>query len=153
MTAAAEFNIYYDAEAARTVLRSPATKTLVPLDVSRRVILTFEHFNRFPAEGTSPAAAFLRRLLPYSFRAHHQYLGIEGIALREVVALAAVARPALFRTEPMAVDVETRGELSRGSTIFDRRGIPRWQTNIDVASEVDQQGVLDYVTEILKFAG
>lgn len=152
VTAAAEFNMYFDPESARTVLRSPATKTLVPIDVSRRAILTFEHFNRFPSERASPAARFLRRLLPYSFRAHHQYLGVEGIPLHQIVALAAVSRPSLFRTEPMAVDVETRGELCRGATVFDRRGIPGWQTNIEVVSDFDSQSVLDYVSDMLRHA-
>src|SRR5262249_13887048 len=37
ITAAAEFNVYCDAEAARDVFRSPVTKTLVPIDVSGRI--------------------------------------------------------------------------------------------------------------------
>jgi inosine-uridine nucleoside N-ribohydrolase len=152
VTAAAEMNMYLDPDAAHTVLRSPATKTLIPLDVSRRVVMTFEHFNRFPSAESSRIAAILQRLLPYSFRAHHQYLGLEGMPLREVAALASITRPSLFRTEPMAVDVEVNGTLTRGMTVFDRRGIPRWQSNIEVVTEVDTQGVLDYMTEIISRA-
>ena len=152
VTAAAEFNMFADADAARSVLLSPATKTLVPLDISRKVILTFEHLNRLPGPHDSRVGAFLHRILPYSFRAHHQYLGVEGIPLREVVAVASISRPELFQTELMAIDVETRGELTRGATVFDRRGIRRWQTNIEVVTEVDSQGVLDYLFDVLHAA-
>ena len=52
----------------------------------------------------------------------------------------------------MAMEIEARGEVTRGMTVFDRRGVPQWQTNIDVLTEVDVQGVLDYVNTILKRA-
>lgn len=149
ITAAAEFNMYLDPEAARTVFRSSESKTIVPLDVTSKVILTFEHFNRI-AESNCCAGKFLAKLLPFSFRAHHQFLGMEGVLLREVTALAAISRPALFHTERMAVDIETRGELTRGATVFDRRRlVPQAPSNVSVATEVDAQGVLDYVMEVL----
>ena len=149
VTAAAEFNMYANPEAARTVLRSPATKTLVPLDVSSRAVLTFEQFDRLPSSRMSPIGRFLGELLPFALRAHHEHLGVEGIRLHEMVALSAIARPNLFRSEPMAIDVETRGELTCGMTVFDRRGVQHWQTNIDVLCEVDVQGVLDYFNRIV----
>ncbi len=152
VTAAAEFNMYANPEAARTVLCSPATKTLVPLDICQKVVLTFEQYGRVKPAEDSPVGQLLERLLPFAFRAHHQYLGLEGVALNELVALAALSQPRLFNSQAMAVDVETSGELTRGMTVFDRRGIPNWQTNIDVLTEVDAQGVLDYFSRILRSA-
>jgi len=146
VSAVAEFNVHSNPPAARTVLRSPATKMLVPLD------LTFEHFNRLPTDET-PAGRFLGELLPFAFRAYHESLGIEGICLHEVVALASLSRPRLFQSEPMAIDVELSGELTRGMTVFDRRGVRQWQTNIDVLREVDTQGVLDYFIQTIHKAG
>jgi inosine-uridine nucleoside N-ribohydrolase len=149
ITAAAEMNIYLNPEAARMVLASPEAKTLVPLDVTNRVVMTYEQFQRISDAGI-PAAAFLRKLLPFSFRAHHQFLGMEGIWLREVVALAAVARPSLFRMQPLEVDVETHGELTRGMTVFERRPQHQTRASANVAVEVDAQGVIDYVTQLLR---
>jgi inosine-uridine nucleoside N-ribohydrolase len=150
VTAAAEFNVFADPEAARHVLVSPATKTLVPLDVTNRFVLTWDQFDRLKSNAAEKVAGLLDRLLPFAFRAHHQYLGVEGVVLNELVALAALARPRLFEQTPMAVDVETSGELTRGMTVFDRRGIPRWQTNIDVAVDADVQGVADYLADVLR---
>lgn len=149
VTAAAEANIYLNPEAARSVLASPEAKTLVPLDTTNAAMITFENFNRL-AIGTSRAAAFLQKLLPFYFRAHHQFLGVEGIWLREVVALAAVTRPGLFRVEPMPVDVEVQGDLTRGMTVFDRRPHLAGKANAVVALEVDAQGVVDYMTQLLR---
>lgn len=149
ITPAAEFNIYANPSAARTVLLSPATKTLVPLDASSSVVLTFESFNRLIGNKTTPLAEFLGKVLPYAFRAHHEQLGLEGFRLHDVTALAAISRPELMQTEAMSLDIETRGELTRGMTVFDRRGIDQWQANIDVVRQVDAQGVLDYFTQVL----
>jgi inosine-uridine nucleoside N-ribohydrolase len=148
-TPVAETNIYLDPEAARTVLGSPEVKTLVPLDATNAAVITFENFNRISV-GQSRGALFLQQLLPFYFRAHHQFLGMEGIRLREVVALAHVARPSLFRIQPLEVDVEIRGELTRGMTVFDRRTPSSGKTNASVLAEVDSQGVLDYMTALLR---
>lgn len=148
VTAAAEFNVFLNPEAARNVLRGPERKMLIPLDVTNKVTLTFEHFNRLQ-ESSSRGARFLQRLLPYAFRAHHQYLGMEGILLREVVALAAVAQPQLFKSRRMSLDIETSGDLTRGMTVFDRRPFLAGDPNIEVATDVEAQGVLDYLLKVL----
>lgn len=149
----AEFNIYSDPEAAQFVLRSPATKTLVPLDVSRQLVFGFEHYDRLPTDPTTGLGRVLSSLLPFALRSHHQHLGLEGLRLSEVVALAFVARPDLFTRGAMAIDVETEGNLTRGMTVFDRRGIPKWRNNIDVLRQVEAQGVLDYMTDVIKRGG
>ncbi|MGV2335584.1 MAG UNVERIFIED_CONTAM: nucleoside hydrolase [Planctomycetaceae bacterium] len=46
VTAAAEFNIWSDPQAARSVLRSPVGKILVPLDIMHGPGLTFEDIDR-----------------------------------------------------------------------------------------------------------
>jgi inosine-uridine nucleoside N-ribohydrolase len=150
-TAAAEFNIHCNPQAARDVLLSPATKTLVPLDVSNRVTLTLEQLSGCLKRSTR-TGELLHRLLPYAFRAQHQFLGVEALPVRELVAVAAVSRPQLFKSQRMVVDVETRGELTRGVTVVDRRRYPELQPNIDVLTDVDVQGVLDYLDECLRTA-
>ncbi|MFQ5731681.1 MAG: nucleoside hydrolase, partial [Planctomycetaceae bacterium] len=152
VTATAEFNIFADPEAARNVLLSPAPKTLIPLEVARSPVLTFDLFDRLFDTPTGPLSDFLARLLPFALRAHHQHLGLEGVPLSEVAALFAITMSNRCIMERMAVDVETSGELTRGMTVFDRRGTPQWQTNIDVVRELDPQSVLDYFSGIVRRA-
>lgn len=150
VTATSEFNIYANPEAARTVLRFPATKTLVPLDVSNRAVLDYQRFDRLSNEENRPISQLFREILPSAFRAQHQHFGIEGIRLNEVVALASIVHPRLFERQPMSVDIETSGELTRGMTVFDRRDVDSWQTNIEVIEDVDVQGILDYFTRLTR---
>lgn len=152
VTPAAEFNIYQDPVSARVVLRSPVTKTLVPLDVTRQVDLTLDFLDELPGEATR-VGRFLRQILPFIFRAYHQRLGQESIHLHDCVALAAVVEPDLFEFTELAGDVETQGELTLGATVFDRRRNPQWRPNMDVAMAIDVERVSAYFTHALILAG
>ena len=149
ITASAEGNIYADPESARLILTSSIHKTLIPLDVASQLVLTFSDMDRLPHESGSRVSGVLDQLLPFALRAARRHLGLEGIELREVAALAALTRPQLFTRKVMAIDIETQGELTRGMTVFDRRGVRQWQGNIDVVHAIDADKVLDYFTGVL----
>jgi len=151
ITPAAEFNIYCDPRSAQAVFRSHCTKTLVPLDVTNRVVLSYDLFNRLPDESTK-VGRFLRQLLPPAFRNYRQQFGLEGIHVHDTVALMATAKPELFTTEEMAGDVETAGELTSGMTVFDRRHVPAWRHNMGVAMDMDASRVIDEIVEGLTAA-
>jgi inosine-uridine nucleoside N-ribohydrolase len=152
VTPAAEFNIYCDPMAAREVFRSRALVTLIPLDVTNQIVMTFGHLEQLPSEQTS-AGRLLRRILPHAFRTHRQLLGLEGVQLHDAVALVAVTNPELFTFQPLAGDVETIGELTMGATVFDRRLVPQWRANLEVAVEVDAPAVTDAIMQSLARAG
>jgi purine nucleosidase len=152
VTPAAEFNFFSAPQAARFVLRSRCTKTLIPLDVARQVTLDLSVLEKLPDESTR-AGRFFRRVLPYAFRAQHQRLGLESIYLHEAVALTAVAHPELFQTVRMAGDVETSGELTMGATVLDRRTNPAWRPNMDVAVSTEPAAVIDYIMRGLADSG
>ena len=152
ITPAAEFNMYCDPESARAVFRSRSTKTLIPLDVTNRVVLTFDFLNQLPDE-TTRVGRLLRRIIPPAFRAYRQESGIEGIHAHDSVTLLAVLHPELFVTQEMAGDVETEGDLTVGATIFDRRRIPAWRRNMEVAMDLDPAKVTQQIIRCLEEAG
>ena len=142
ITPAAEFNIYCDPESAQTVFKSPSTKTLIPLDITNRVVLTYDLFNKLPSESTK-VGAFLRKILPPAFRAYRQQLGLEGIHVHDSIALMSVIHPELFTMQEMAGDVETMGNLTTGATVFDRRRCPAWRPNMEVAVDMQTDKVIE----------
>jgi inosine-uridine nucleoside N-ribohydrolase len=144
VTAAAEFNMYCDAPAARAVFHSQITKTLIPMDVTSRVTMNLDLLEKIP-NGDSPCGGLLRKLLPGAFRAYRQQLGMEGIHLHDAVAIVAALRPDLFTIERMHGDVETEGTLTYGATVFDRRRRPESQPNMDVAVDLDAAAVTDVI--------
>jgi inosine-uridine nucleoside N-ribohydrolase len=70
-------------------------------------------------------------------------LGLEGIHVHDSVALMAVLEPERFTTKEMAGDVETMGELTAGMTVFDRRRVPLWRPNMEVAVDMEAEQVVE----------
>lgn len=151
ITPAAEFNIFCDPESARAVFCSHCTKTLVPLDVTNRIILTLDVLDQLPREATK-VGTFLQKILPPAFRAYRQEFGLEGIRVHDVVTLVALTHPELFTLHEMAGDVETMGELTAGATVFDRRRVPAWRHNMAVAMEADKAAVIKEIVQELNQA-
>ena len=152
ITPAAEFNIYCDPQSARTVFRSASTKTLIPLDITNRIILSYDLFNQLPDESTK-VGALLRKILPPAFRAYRQQFGLEGIHVHDSIGLMAAIHPELFTTKSMAADVETTGELTMGATIFDRRRVPAWRHNMEVATDMQKEAVIEAILSGLRGNG
>jgi len=152
ITPSAEFNIYCDPKSARAVFRSRSTKTLVPLDVTNRVVLGFDFLNQLPDEFTR-VGKLLRKIIPPAFRAFHQESGIEGIHVHDSVALMAVTNPELFTMQAMPGDVEIKASLTTGATVFDRRRVPTWRCNMDVATDMDATEVVERMLRCLDNAG
>lgn len=143
-----EFHFACDPLSARQVLRSGAPITLIPLDVMRQVLFSPTDLLGLPAD-SSRACAFLRQIVPAGIAATSSLYGIEGFHLKDVLGVVAVGRPKWLETKPAQVDVEIRGELTRGMSVFDRRAWEKTTPNVDLAVRVDSQGVRDYLKEVL----
>lgn len=152
ITPAAEFNFYFDPEAARTVFQSRLTKTLIPLDVTRQVTFGFDFLDELPSDATR-IGFFLRQVLPYAYRAFRQQWGWESITLNDAVGALAILEPEIFTFTEMAGDVETEGELTRGATIFDRRMPAEWRPNLEVATAVRADAARQSIIDLLQIAG
>jgi purine nucleosidase len=152
ITPAAEFNIFCDPESARQVFNSPATKTLIPIDITSQVAFGYDLLDKLPAE-TTRAGRFLRKTLPHLFRSYRNELGYEDIRLNDAAAYTAALHPELFGIELAAADVELSGELTTGMTVFDRRRLREWRTNVAVATKVDANSVRDCILRDMDTAG
>jgi inosine-uridine nucleoside N-ribohydrolase len=150
-SAVAEFHFYCDPQSARQVLRCGAPLTLVPLDVSRKLVLSPTDLLQLPAPD-SRTCGFLRQIVPFGIRATAGLYGIEGFHLKDVLGIAAVALPGAVSVKPMAVDVETRGELTRGMSVVDSRSGGTARPNVDLAIGADVEAVRRYVERILSSA-
>ena len=141
MTPAAEFNIWADPEAAATVFESGIPITMVGLDVTHQALVTPERAERL--RGTGKIGAIVAELVEFFGAYHRRTYGWPGPPVHDALALAAVFRPELMRTEERRVDVEVDSELCRGRTVVDLYRRTDAAPNASVAVEVDANGFLD----------
>ena len=143
-----EFHFACDPLAARQVLRSGAPITLLPLDLTRKVLFSPTDLLELPAP-ESRRCQFLRKIVPFGIGATSRLYGIEGFHLKDVLGIVAVALRGTVSTRPMSVDVETRGDLTRGMTVVDARPEQRTKPNADVGVGVDVSAVRAYIQRVL----
>ena len=143
-TPSAEFNIWHDPEAARVTFRAfaqdgAAPTILVGLDVTRRTLLTEADIvglgGLLAKTPHGPAlTGFLREASRHYFELMEKRGRPRALAMHDPLAVAVALDPTLVTTQVLPVDVETRGELTRGQTVADFRGSPG---RIGVALEVE----------------
>jgi inosine-uridine nucleoside N-ribohydrolase len=150
-TAAAEANIYNDPEAARAVFGAGWPLTMVGLNVTERTLFTRAELELLDKQD-GPQAKFAAAVLDFMVSLAEK-LGAEGTPMHDPLAVAAAIDRTLITTRPMRVDIETRGEFTRGETVASRhnshdrkvpvgdrysiQGVERVEPNAHVAVESD----------------
>jgi pyrimidine-specific ribonucleoside hydrolase len=145
-TPAAEFNIWVDPEAARLVFRSGLPLTMIGLDVTHTALFRGPDIERLLAVGT-PAARVFADLLHFFAKFHLRRYGWDGSPIHDAVAVAHVAVPGLVRTQRFHVDVETQGDITRGRTVVDHRGVPGPDPNCEVGMAIDRARFVDLLID------
>jgi inosine-uridine nucleoside N-ribohydrolase len=151
-SAVAEFHFWCDPEAARQVLHCGASVTLVPLDVSRKLVISPNEIRQLPSAETR-TGLLLRKVIQGGLSTTAGLFGIEGVYLSAVLGVAAVACPQALTLKPVPADVETRGDLTRGMSVFDTRWAASTRPNVDLVVDVDLARVWQYVQQRLDALG
>ena len=154
VTAAAEFNIWADPEAAAEVFASGARLLMAGLDLTHQFMMTPQRIAAVRALAT-PLATFGAELLTYFSEAYaRSFGGVQQGPLHDPCAVLAVTDPQLFASADYHVAVETTGELTRGATVVDRRtgsrsGVP----NTTVLQTIDDEAAFEVLLDSLRSAG
>ncbi|NKB98493.1 MAG: nucleoside hydrolase [Pseudomonadales bacterium] len=136
-TPAAEFNIWADPEAARTVLTAGLNPIICGLNLTQQ-FLSDDDFVETLAAADQRVPSFIAELYTYMHERMDAIVGERRAALHDPCAVLALTHPQLFEFEDMYVDVELSGELTRGMTLFDqRRTHARNPANCRVATKID----------------
>jgi inosine-uridine nucleoside N-ribohydrolase len=117
---AAEANIYNDPEAAAIVFNAGWMVTMVGSDVGERTLFTRKH-QADMASQHGPESEFVVKLADYYLSASEKS-GYSGAAMYDPLAVATAIDPTLVTLKEMHVDVETKGEFTRGETVANRMG-------------------------------
>ncbi len=118
VTAAAEANIHNDPEAARAVFNAGWPLTMVGLNVTERTLFTRAELQKLGHE-EGPQARFAAEVLEFMVGLSEK-LGGKGTPMHDPLAVAAAIDRTLITTRDMRVDIESRGEFTRGETVASR---------------------------------
>ncbi len=115
-TAAAEFNVWHDPEAAAIVLDSGVPTTMYGLDVFYEPVVPVADVQAL-VSAADPARQLAGRLMQHQLAR----FGAATVTLGDAGAVAAVLRPDLLWTARHPVRVELAGTWTRGRTVVDQR--------------------------------
>jgi inosine-uridine nucleoside N-ribohydrolase len=117
---AAEANVYNDPEAAQIVFNAGWTVTMIGSDVGERTLMTRKYVTQLQANH-APESNFIAKLADF-YLTRSEKSGYQGAAMYDPLAVGTVIDPTLVTLKSMHVDVETRGEFTRGETVANRMG-------------------------------
>jgi len=135
MTPAAEFNIWYDPDAAARVFGAGIPVTMVGLDVTHQAVTAPGDWDGL--RGGGKVAEAVLAMVEFYTAYYLKVSGSSSTAQHDSLAVAAVIDPSVVTTHALYVDVECSGPLTRGMTVVDVDDITKLAPNADVALEVD----------------
>lgn len=144
-TPAAEFNILVDPEAADIVFRSGLQITMAGLDVTENALIYPEDIERIAAVGNE-VSHVVAGWLEFFYRFHLK-LGYKGAPVHDAVAIVAILRPDLLKMCEMYVEVELRGDYTRGATVGDVYGILGKKPNVTCIMDIDREAFVQLLVE------
>ncbi|HEX6291140.1 MAG TPA: nucleoside hydrolase [Herpetosiphonaceae bacterium] len=140
-TPLAEFNVYVDPHAAHIVLHSGMPITLIPWDITSKVLLTEAHIDALLAHA-SPVTRFIADATSFYIEFHRRYFGYAGCSINDPCALALAFCPDLAAYAQVFVDVEIDSPKSLGKTIADPLNVWSRQPNVRLVRHFDQERFL-----------
>jgi inosine-uridine nucleoside N-ribohydrolase len=120
VNASAEANIYNDPEAAQIVFQSGWPLTMVGLDVGDKTLFSKKYLDQL-SQTHGPINDFIYAVGKYLIDLSAQF-GSPGAPMYDPLAVGVAIDATLVKSPEMHVDVETRGDFTRGETVANRRG-------------------------------
>jgi purine nucleosidase len=119
VNASAEANIYNDPEAAQIVFQAGWPLTMVGLDVGDKTLFTRKYLEKL-GQTHGPMNDFIYQVANYLIDLSAKF-GSNGTPMYDPLAVGVAIDASLVKAPAMHVDVETRGEFTRGETVANRR--------------------------------
>lgn len=146
-SAAAEFNIHADPEAAARVFACGVPVHMFGLNLCKQLPVTDAHVARLRRHAGDAARVFTDHLDGYVAIARRR--GRAAQSLYDPAPVAWLARPSLFELREGRVEIELAGRHTRGMTVCDLRPWAGLAPNAQVALKADGDAALDWVFDRL----
>lgn len=137
-SAAAEFNIWLDPEAAARVFASGLPITMFPLDITRQAVLSRAEAQELSRTGEI-GHALAEMIRFYDIGEHDAGQGDFLAPLHDVLTTLYLTNPEAMTYVEAAVAVDCGDSISRGATLVDTSGGPGAVRNASVGVELDRE--------------
>ncbi len=149
VTPSAEFNIFFDPEAADIVFSSGIPTFIAPLELTHQALVGPNELDKIRALGSN-ISKFVVDLLEFYSQFHKRRYHMEGAPLHDPCAVLYLIKPELIKIKEMFVQIETKGELTSGRTVCDIWGVTGKDPNIKVGVGLNHKGFIDTLVDALK---
>ncbi|MCU1556307.1 MAG: nucleoside hydrolase [Microbacteriaceae bacterium] len=151
-SAAAEFNIVIDPEAAHIVFNEKWKLTMVGLDLTHQALATPDVVAAIGAVGTGPAR-FVVELLDFFGQTYRDAQGFEHPPVHDPCAVALVIDPTVMTVVKVPLDVELTGSLTLGMTVADFRSPAPADCTTHAATDLDHAKFWALIVDALERIG
>ena len=146
ITPVAEFNVFADPHAAEAVLKSGVPITMLPLDVTHKILTSEARIARLRQLGNRAGAIVADILDAYAPQEMAHY-GMPGGPVHDATVTAYLLRPDLFQGRRIQVEIDSREGMGFGQTVADWHGNLKRPANVHWVIDGDAQGFFDLLTE------
>lgn len=136
---AAEANIYNDPEAAQIVFNAGWIVTMVGSDVGERTLITRKYLAQLQSSH-GPQSDFIAKIADF-YLTRSEKSGYSGAAMYDPLAVGIALDSTLGTLKEMHVDVETKGDFTRGETVANRMGSN--ENNVLHGDHYEIEGVIE----------
>ncbi len=160
-TGAAEANIFGDPEAAQIVFQAGWPLTMAGLEVGDKTLFSKAYLERL-GQTHGPVNDFIYKVAKFLVEQSAQF-SMDGSPMYDPTAIGTAIDPSIMTTVAMHVDVETRGEFTRGETVANRHnmnernvlhhdadgdryvieGLDKLNPNVKVCTDIDSKKFLE----------
>lgn len=137
VTSNAEFNIYADPEAASIVFKSGIKINMLGLNVTTKTSYNLDMHEKFKKSDKK-----INKMLSEIMDIRIKQAGSEEnytTYMHDTLAVMYHTNPEIFKSQMLHMDVETKGEFTRGMTVADLRINSTASKNINFVSDIDKE--------------
>ncbi|MBQ3419078.1 MAG: nucleoside hydrolase [Erysipelotrichaceae bacterium] len=143
-TSTAEFNIIVDPESADIEFRSGVPVIMAGLDVTEKAYILPSEWDVL--RGDNEVADIVAQWCDF-FYIHLKELGWPGALMHDPCSIMVLVHPEIFVSKDLYVQIDTKGEFTRGATVPDYHGLLGQKPNCKCLLDVDRELFVKYLIE------
>lgn len=130
-----EFNLFVDPDAAKIVFDAPVKKIMIPLDVCNEIPMFLEDFRKTKGKLRKPILSMMKHFISGIAK----FENFKGALVYDALATYFLVNPKAYKLKKMDIRIETKGALTSGMSVADKRNWVEKDLNVEVVTKIDRK--------------